>query len=224
MPALPGYIPSKDADLANWADNFSTLLTAAPTTYGLVTGDATAVATVVNAFLAAYSTAINPSTKTPVTVAAKDVAKIDMLTTVRPYAINISLNPGVLVDDKIAIGVNPRTSTPTPIAAPTTSPVVTLVSAQPYQHVCRFRDETSSPSVKAKPYGVTQIQIFAKASATPITDPELLNFIGVRTKAPTLITWEVADVGKQAYYAARWQTRAGLVGPWSPMVNFTVAG
>lgn len=223
MPALPPYIPPRDADLANWADNFSDLATAAPNTYGLITADAVAIAAVVTPFLAAYSTSINPPTRTPVTVTAKDTAKINMLDLVRQYAQLISLNAGVLTSDKIAIGVNPRTSTPTPIAQPTTSPILSIVSALPLQHVLRFRDEESSPSVKAKPYGVTQVQIFAQASVTAIVSQDLIAFKQVATKAPTLISWDPSDAGKTAYYAARWQTRSGLVGPWSPIVNFTIA-
>lgn len=223
MPALPPYIPPRDADLATWADNFSDLITAAPGTYGLLAGDATAIAAVVNPFLAAYTLAVNPSTRTPVTVGDKDDARTAMLALVRQYAVQISLNAGVLTADKIAVGVNPRTSTPSPIADPTTSPVLSIVSAPPLTHVLRYRDEEASPSVKAKPYGVTQLLLYGTASATPITDQDALDFKGAFTKAPSLVEWAPADAGKQAYYAGRWMTRRGLVGPWSAIVNFTIA-
>lgn len=223
MPALPPYIPTKESDLVTWADNFSDLITASPGTYGLLASDATSIQAVVAPYLTAYATAVNPITRTPVTVAAKDTARINMLDLVRQYAVAISLNAGVLTADKIAVGVNPRTSTPTPIADPTTSPDISITAALPLQHVLRFRDETSSPSVKAKPYGVTQIQIFAQASATPITNPDAITFKQVGTKSPLLVSWDSADVGKQAYYAARWQTRTGKVGPWSTVIAMTIA-
>jgi len=185
--------------------------------------DAVAIAAPTTAFQNALDDASSPYTRTPVTIGIKDDAKIALLALLRPYAVQISLNAGVLSSDKIAVGVNPRTSTPTPIATPTTNPVIAIIAAYPLQHVLRFRDETSSPTVKAKPYGVTQIQVFASASTTPITDPALLAFKTVDTKSPTLISWLAGDAGKTAYYAARWQTRAGLVGPFSPIVSFTVA-
>lgn len=223
MPALPPYIPARDADFNNWITNFNSLLTASPSTYGLIAADATAVDTVTDAWVAAYTAAIDPSTRTPVTVQAKDDARIDAQTTVRPYAQLISLNPGVLSANKIAIGVNPRTSTPAPITAPTTNPTVAITAAAPFVHVLRYRDSLASPSVKSKPYGVIQVQIFAKVSATAITDPELLPLKVQTTKSPTQVEWSADDVGSQAYYAARWVTRTGLVGPWSPVVSFTVA-
>jgi len=222
MPALPSYIPARDADLVNWSDNFSTLLTASPATYGLISGDAVAVAAANTPWQTAYTTAIDPSTRTPVAVQAKDDAKISMLATIRPYAQLISLNAGVLASDKIAIGVNPRTSSPTPISAPVTNPILAVVSTTPLQHVLRYRDESASPSVKSKPYGVLQIQIFCSVSATVITDQNALDYKGVATKSPFLLSFDPADAGKQAYYAARWITRRGLIGPWSPIVNLTV--
>ena len=44
MPQLPPYIPARNANLIAWAANFSTLITASPGTYGLLAGDATAIA------------------------------------------------------------------------------------------------------------------------------------------------------------------------------------
>lgn len=224
MPALPPYIPPRDADFNNWIDNFSTLLTAAPATYGLLASDATAVASLNSTWAAAYALAVNPSTRTPVTVAAKDTARITAQAGIRPYAVQISLNPGVLVDDKIAIGVNPRTSTPTPITTPTTWPIVTLASGAPLQQIVRYRDYTSSPTSKGKPYGVVALQLFAKASTTPILDPTLLPLKATLTKSPGTIDWISADAGMQAYVAGRWITRKGLVGPSGPIGVLTITG
>lgn len=224
MPALPPYIPAKDAGLNSWANNFSTLLTASPATYGLLAADATAVAGAVDTWNAAYALVTSPSTKTKATVAAKNTARIGLLTTIRPYAQQISLNAGVTSGNKTAIGVNPRTSTPAPITAPTTYPVLTIANSLALTAIVAYRDQLASPSVKSKPYGVVQIQIFANTSATPITDPTLLPLKTQTTKSPLSISWPSAAKGLVAYYAARWVTRAGLVGPWSPIVNFVVAG
>lgn len=224
MPALPPYIPPKDADLATWSLNFATLIVASPGTYGLTSGDASAINSIDTAFQAAYTIATSNSTRTPATVSAKDSAKVNLLATIRPYAQTIANNAGVSTGNKIALGINPRTSTPTPITVPTTHPVLSIVSAPPLQHIIRYRDETASPSVKSKPYGVIAVQLFATPSATAITDPAELAFIGVFTKSPALVSYASGDKGKQSYMAARWSTRTGLVGPWSPIVNFTVAG
>lgn len=209
------YIPTRDADLDDWATNFTTRLTASPGTYGLIAADATAVASVVTTWHTAYLVAIAPSTRTPVTVQAKDAARIGMLDVIRPYAVGISLNAGVLAADKIAIGVNPRTTGPTPVPAPSTLPVISLISAQHLLHLLRYRDQDAPSTSRRKPANVTQIQIYGAVSATVISDPTTLPLRTIATKVPVTIAWDSADVGKTAYYAARWQTRTGLVGPWS---------
>jgi hypothetical protein len=223
MPASPPYIPAKDADFNNWLTNFSTLLTASPTTYGLVAADAVIVAGQTTLWTAAYLAAINGLTRGPNSIAVKDAARVTAQAIVRPYAQSIANNVGVLVDDKIAIGVNPRTNPPSPIAAPTTNPVLSIIGATPLVHTLRYRDEMSSPSVKSKPYGVMQVLIFGKASATVISDPTELDYIGAYTKCPLQVTWDAADVNKYAYYAAKWINRNALEGPWSPIVSFSVA-
>jgi hypothetical protein len=223
MPALAPYIPPKDAALDSWSANFSTLITADPATYGLVTGDAVAIASVVNAWHAAYLLVTSPSTKTASTVSAKNVARVSMLGTVRPYAQTISLNAGVTADNKIAVGVNPRTSVPTPVTTPTTYPLLTVATALALQHIIRYRDQLASPSVKSKPYGVLAVQLFGNASATAITDPTTLMYLQSVPKSPFLQAWPSGTAGQKAYYSARYVTRKGLLGPWSPIVSFTIA-
>jgi hypothetical protein len=223
MPAPAPYIPPKDADFGPWLDNFSTLITAAPATYGLVASDATAIAAQNTAWAAAYTLAIGAGTRGTANISAKDVARVNAEAVVRPYAQQIANNVGVSVDDKIALGLNARTNPPSPIAAPNTSPILTVIGATPLGHTLRYRDEMASPSVKSKPFGVIQIQVFGMVSATVISDPTALPLLGAFTKSPVGITWDSTAVGKQAYYAARWVTRTGLVGPWSPIVTFTVA-
>jgi hypothetical protein len=223
MPALAPYIPPKDSVLNTWAANFSTLITASPGTYGLVSGDAVAIAAVVATWTAAYALVTSPSTKTPATVSAKNTARTTMLATLRPYAQTIGLNAGVTSGNKIALGINPRTSVPIPITTPTTYPLLTIQAALALQHILRYRDQLASPSVKSKPYGVLQVQLYGMASATVVTDPSTLPFLQAATKSPFLQTWPSGDVGEKAYYAARYVTRKGLVGPWSPIVSFTIA-
>jgi hypothetical protein len=220
---MPSYIPPKDADLSAWILNFSTLITASPATYGVMAGDAVAIAAQNTAYQAAYSLAVNPSTRTPTTVQAKNIAKASALVVCRPYAQAIANNAGVTAANKIALGLNPRTNTPTPVTAPTTFPNLTIQSAGVQTHVLRYRDSAAAPSVKAKPAGVIALQLYATASATPITDPAALTFRGPQTKSPLQVAWDAGDVGKKAYYSARWQTRTGLFGPWSAVTSFTIA-
>jgi hypothetical protein len=219
MPALPPYIPARNANLLAWATNFSALITANPATYGLMASDATTIAAQRTALNTAYGLITSPSTKTAATVSAFNTAKVTALAVFRPYAQTISLNAGVSSANKTALGVNPRTSTPTPITAPTTAPVLTVQSASTAGLITRYRDATASPSVKSKPYGVVQIQIYGMASTTAVTDPTTLPLNTTTTKAPLQLSFP-GTAGKTIYIAARWITRKGLVGPWSSIVSY----
>lgn len=223
MPQLPPYIPAKNAAFVAWLANFSALITASPATYGLASGDATTIAGINTTVAADYALITSGATKTAVTVQQFNTEKVNALATIRPYALQISTNAGVSSANKVAVGVNPRTSVPTPITTPTTAPALTAQSTSTAGTILRYRDATASPSVKSKPYGVTQMQLYGMTSATAITDPSLLPFLAVVTKSPLTITLPSGSAGKTAYFAARWQTRKGLLGPWSAIISYIVA-
>lgn len=221
------YIPPRDADLLTWADNFSALVTATPATYGLSAANATTIAGVIATFDTTYAVSQSPATRSPANVAAKDAAKVSLLAVVRPFAQQIANNIGVSTDDKIALGLNPRTNTPTPVPVPNTNPVLTVDTAFPLQHVLRFRDSTASPSVKAKPPGVTSLQLHAIAlpasSGSPSAEFDLIPLAGLPTTSPLLVSWPSSNRTNVAWYVGRWVTRKGLAGPWSNLINFPIA-
>lgn len=224
MPSTAPYIPPKNANLIAWAQNFETLIAASPSTYGLTSGDATTITAAYTPLNADYVIISSPTTKTKAAVQAFNTQKVNSLAVLRPYSQQIANNAGVTSSNKVALGLNPRTNTPTPITAPTTNPVLTAQSTSTAGTILRYRDVTASPSVKSKPAGVTQLYLFATASATVITDPTLLTFVGPETKSPFTQAMGAGDAGKTVYFAARWATRKGLMGPWSPVLSYVVAG
>ena len=58
------FLPAKDAELLSWKTDFSAAITATPTDYGLVAGQATAFAALLSAYSAALAIATNPMTRT----------------------------------------------------------------------------------------------------------------------------------------------------------------
>jgi hypothetical protein len=222
MPALPPYIPTKDANLANWLTNFTTLITATPSAFGLTPTDAANIDASVALFSNAYAPITSPSTKTAQAVSNKNTAKVTTLAQIRPYAQNISLNPGVSSANKIAVGVNPRTSTPSPITPPVSTPILLLQSLQNLAATLRYRDSASSPSVKGKPYGVKQCRIFGMVSATSVTNPASMPLVATATKSPFVLGFPSAEAGMQFYCAAVWAIQTGGTSPWSPIINFTI--
>lgn len=219
------YLPTKDVDFNNWLTNFSTLLTAAPATYGLAAPDAVAVAAQQSAFAAALTAATDPGTRTSVTIAAKDAARASAEFVVRPFAVAISLNASVDNADKTAIGVTVRSVTPTPVPAPVAVPSIELVKATPLIQQLQVRQVGSTS--KAKPAGVIAIEIARSIGTVAATDPAQLSIVGQYGKTPLLQSFGSGDQGKVCTYAARYRTRSGpggvsQAGPWSALSSFVV--
>lgn len=220
------YIPSTDSGFDSWLTNFSTLLTGAPTDYGLTAPDAVIVAAERSAYHTAYVAATDPSTRTVATIAAKDAARVSAESIVRPYAVSISMNSGVLDADKAAIGVTIRVTTPTPIPPPLTTPGLALVSGAPLGHTLRFFD-TSTPTTKSKPFGALGMQVMRSVGVAPAVDPSVCPYYATWTKSPNVSTFESGQQGKVATYFARWVTRGGpggaaQYGPWSAPLSLVV--
>ena len=105
------YIPSTDADFQVWLDNFSELITADPTAYGLSSADATALATLTTTYDNALAAAMNGSTRGPSTVNAKDVARTNAQARARQLATIIQANPAVSEEQKSDLGITVRKTT-----------------------------------------------------------------------------------------------------------------
>lgn len=220
------YIPGPDAQFDSWIANFSTKLTAAPATYGLVAGDATAVAAVTATWATAYAASVAPATRTPVTIAAKDSARTNAEALIRPLAQQVSRNAGVSNDDKTAIGVNLPNTARTPVPPPTTKPGLTLVTSVHFQMTLAYRD-TSTPTSKGKPTGAIGTDMRMTLAIAPATDPEAAKPLTIATKSPVIVSFTSQDVGKYATFWARWQTRSGpggqaQYGDWSAPMTVVV--
>lgn len=221
-PAAADYIPAKDLDADAWFQNFNAQITATPTAYGLVAGDATAFDPLADAFSSALTIALTPSTRTKVTVAAKDSARAAVELKARQLAAKVQAYPSItptLLED---LGLTVRDSGPTPITAPTTQPLLAIQSIGTKSAILRFADELT-PDSRRKPANVIALQLFMKTGATPPTGPEDAEFIGPATKNPHALDFSALAAGTNVYIFGRWQTRRGLTGPASSTINTTVA-
>lgn len=219
------YIPNRDADFAAWLLNFATLIAAAPAAYGLLVGDATAISAQNTAFQAAYTAAIDPGTRTPATVAAKDAARANAQAVVRPYAQRIRNNSAVDVALKVGLGLTIPSTTPTPIPAPVVAPALSLQSAIVGQMRLAYKDPTAAG--KAKPYGVVGVEMARAIGTVPAVDPAQASVWGTATKSPFEMSFLAGDAGKVVTLFGRFVTRSGpggiaQVGPWSAPLVLTV--
>lgn len=227
------YIPSQDSALDDWATNFAALITAAPATYGLDAPAALAIQTARDSYHDAYllggMTAppmphpVNPTTRTPITVAAKNSAKLSGTALWRTYASQIRLNPGVSDADKLALRLNLPNNSPSPVPEPVTWPTLMVLSNGPMSSIIKYQDSGTGVG-KAKAPGAIQAQLYVGFGTTPKGSTDDLVFYQALTKVPVQVMWPSDQAGKIVSIAAKWITRTGLEGPFSPIVSTTVVG
>jgi hypothetical protein len=219
---MADFLPSKDQDLDAWATNFSARITLAPTTYGLVAGDATALATLVTGFSSALATATNPVTRTAGTVAAKDTARAVLVADIRSLARRIQAFPSVTAQQKADLGLPIHDAVPTPVPPPATKPIVTILEKDNKVHVIRLADETT-PNKRARPVGTSGAEVYSFVGPNPPGDLEGWRFEGIASRSDFDVDFNSDDVGKVATIVARWFNRKGEVGPVSNPITGTIA-
>ena len=217
------YMPTTDAALDAFAINMDTLITATPTAYGLVAGQATTFDTASDDFTAKLATATNPSTRTSVTVAAKNVSRAALKALIQNYMAIIQGYPSITNGLLAGLGFTVRQTVPTPIGPPTSAPVVTIQSSSSYALNGRFSDE-NTPDLRARPFGAIGAQIYTKVGGTAPTGPEQCTFKQFQTRQPMALQFTGPDAGETCWVFARWQNRRGEAGPWSAVAQFVIAG
>lgn len=205
--------------------NFAALILAAPATYGLEAGDASTIDTAVSAYDSALTTATDPATRTSPTIAAKDAAKASALQTCRFFAQTVRNNPAISNENKTALGITIPKTNPTPIPAPTDQPLVALRSAIPGVATLEF--SVPGEDGKAKPFGVTGLEVFVAVGDVAAVDPAAATYRATVTRSPFKLDFASSDAGKTATVFGRFATRSGpggkaQVGPFSLGESFAV--
>lgn len=226
MPQNPPYIPPKDADCGPWSDNFSDVLTADPTDYGLVAGDAVAVAAVVTPWLAALATSTNPGTRTPVSIAAKDAARAAMEAVVRPYAVAISQNPAVSDALKTTIGVTPRILTRTRNSV-VAAEIVFEVSYSAGGIAQVRSQDPATPLSKKRPLGAIAWEVQVRGKDSGDAEWTLITGIAATKPIQPLDPTTFSQEYEQYQIRMRWigASLAGgapNVGPWSAWTDIAL--
>jgi hypothetical protein len=218
------WLDTRDAQLLPFASNFSTRASATPAAYGLVAGDATALATLYGNYNTALTTASNPATRTSVTIAAKDVAKAALITELRLLYKKINA-ANLAADKREELGLPIRDITPSPIAPPATKAVAMVLGKDGVIVDLRVKDELTLES-KAKPPGAAGYELLCAVTAAgapaPMDDRQYFSF-GVAKKSDRTIAFEAADLGKTAHLRPVWISPRGARGPMGDAVSVNLA-
>lgn len=220
------WLPSRDTALLPFAQSFSARVTAGAASLGFTPAEATALANLVTAYQSALSTALSPLTRTKTAVENKDLAKAQLVATIRSFARRIQANPAVTSTQKLEIGLPVHKTTPTPVPPPTTKPLLTIAGRGGNLGLTlRIADETT-PDRRAKPRGVAGAEVYTyvpKEGEAPPEDLEQWRYEGTARTGIFTADFNPADDGKMAYVRAVWVSTRGASGPVSGTVSARVA-
>ena len=216
------YQGRTDADLLAWANNFSTLITATPTAFGLTAAQATAYAGFFSGYSTAYTAVQNPATKTKVTVATKKAARAALLLNTSLLAKLVEGTASVTNAQKISLGLSIK-NLPTPIPAPATAPMIDMVSA--IGRTVQIRLHDSADTRKAKPVGVKSATVFSFVGAVPPISMTDWNYEGVSTRSVVNINFATTVAnGALVWITAFWSNAKMQAGPLSDPISTNIPG
>lgn len=215
---MPDFIPFNDADFRALGHKMVTGGTGHEPVLGLTVGQLTALTDALedcdNATIAVTTAETAYNNAIVVRNAARAVAEPQMRTINRLVQAKL----GATGDDlKTSMGLPLHDTTPSRAPAPTTRPVLLVDTSERLQHKITYRDE-ANPKSRAKPAGVSDIEIWCKIGAPAPADFSECALVATSPKNDVVITCKGADAGKPAHYMARWKSTRGEFGPWSETV------
>ncbi len=212
----------KDADVVAGSANFASLISIGPTTYGLTAGQATAFGLLDTALQSAYSAAVNPSTRTPVTVEAKNVALKAMRNSAIQLGRIIFATTTVTDAQLVALGLLPR-PVYTPRHVPTIPPTIEVLSVSGRLVKVRVRDLDSER--RGLPFGAKSANIYSFVGDDAPTDPRVYHFEGATTRATADILFpNTVASGATVWLSACWVSARGQMSIGSTPMSFTLQG
>lgn len=224
MATQSASVPQGDGALRDFATNFDTVATPIATALGLTAGMMTSYHGLVLDFTARLATATEPSTRTKVTVQAKNTSKAALRASTRQLIRIVDAYPGTTDTQRASLGIRIADTSPTPIPPPATQPVVNIAATGGRQALLRLRDITT-PDKKAKPQGVFAALISTAITASPETAPTFApsTFNAVATRTNYTLALPENSAGKTLWVQAQWINERGEGGPISTIASGLIA-
>jgi len=213
----------KDADVVAGSASFAALILASPTTYGLVAAQATAFGLLNTALQSAYTAAVSPPTRGPVSIQAKNQAIADM----RVSAVNLAkivYSTSTVTDTQLVeLGLLPRPAR-SPVPPPATAPVIDVVATSGNTVKLRLH-EAGESTRRGKPAGVDGASVFSFVGATPPDTEAEWTFEGVASRTLIDVTFPAGTApGAKVWFTAFWFNSRKQSGPAASPVGANIPG
>ena len=220
------FPPTADLSLKQAAQNFIGIAAASPTAVNLTLAIVNDLSSKETDYTNDLTAALDPSTRTKVTINKKNASKKLLVAALRAAARLVNAGPAVTDDQRVALGIDPRDREPTPAGPPNSFPLTTLEPLGGARNKMRLAD-SNTPTRRARPKHVIGAEVrFAVIDAgAPLPAPESAAWTRsmIVTKAISEVDNPEADAGKTLVCQSRWLGTKGQVGPWGPLESGTIA-
>lgn len=218
------FPPEREADLVSSASNFDVKITATPTTFGLTAAQATAFHTTLTAFITARTTAIDPLTRSPANIVAKDIAKAALLASYRQLAGIVQRFPGTTNFMRSELGLPLRHTEPSPIPPPAAAPLVEVRSVAGRTARIRLID-TANPTRRGKPAGTSGAAVFSHVGPTAPAELSDWTFEGNTGRTTVNLAFPPTVLsGATVWITAYWFNPRKQAGPAADPVSANLPG
>ena len=212
----------KDADIVAGSANFASLIATGFASYGLTTGQATSFGTLNTALQSAYTAAVNPPTRGPVSIEAKNLAIKNMRASAILLSKIIYATATVTDTQLVGLGLLPRSGR-APIPVPAIPPTVEVISVM--GRVVKIRVHDLETERRGLPFGASGANIYSFVGADAPTDPRAYHFEGMTTRAVNNIIFpDSVASGATVWLSAQWVSNRGQVSVGSTPISFTIQG
>jgi hypothetical protein len=175
------------------------------------------------ALQSAYTAAITPDTRTPVTIGAKRIAIRNMRANAILLAKIIYATATVNDSQLAGLGLLPRPSR-TPVPPPAAAPALEIVATTGNTVKIRLHDSTSSTR-RGKPAGVTGAAVFSFVGAVAPTDAAGWHFEGNTSRTVVDVTFPGSTApGAKVWLTAFWFNARKQSGPACAAVGTNMPG
>jgi hypothetical protein len=211
-----------ESDLATGAANLIAIVTPSVTSFGLTAGELTAYTTLSTNYSTALATATTPSTRTSVTIEAKNIAKKFLMDATINIARTITAVPTVTNAQLLSLGLLERII-PQPRPVPATPPVIEVISVSGRLVTVRIHDGATES--RKKPFGAIGANVFSYVGTEAPTDPAVYHYEGMATRAKTQLMFpDSVASGATVWLSAQWVSARGQLGVGSTPISFTLQG
>jgi hypothetical protein len=213
------YLPAKDRDFLQWIINFLNYLFRSLTRFNVPNAVYDDMVEKRGDYQQKLDIAEDPTTRTKLTVQAKNTAKNVLKKTARLVVKEyLTFNHAVTDEDRDGLGIPIRKTTRTPSQVATTYPDFDIDSGTIRRLIIHFFDQGQKKS-KAKPAGQHGAEIRWIISDVPVVDVEVLIHSSFDTHTPFTLEFQGHERGKTVYFCLCWENTRGEKGPWSEIQN-----